>query len=146
MAMKLQRFLYSLVLLLSLLSLSACSSDNLKDRISVCKAVVKQLLEIPVAVEIDWEAQQQTTAAQSAVTVRLKFNIHEQVNDDLHTDHFSASCVYAYSDVAEYEVVGHEYEDSPTDVYIYDKMVGRFTLTEAVNAVMLNSVQGLFKQ
>jgi len=146
MAMKPQRALCNLVLLFSLLSLSACSSDNLKDRVSVCKAVVKQLLQIPVAVEIDWEAQQQSTAVQSAIIVRLKFNIHEQINDDPHTDHFSASCLYAYSDVAEYEVVGQEYTESPSDVYINDKMVGRFTLTEAVNAVMLNAAQGLFKQ
>lgn len=137
---------YSLVLFFSLLTLSACSSDNLKNRVSVCKAVVKQLLEIPANTAIDWEAQQQTTEAQSAIMVHLKFNIHEQIKDELHSDAFTASCFYAYSDIAEYEVVGQEYAESPTDIYINDKMVGRFTLTEAVNAIMLDAVQGLFNK
>jgi len=146
MAMKSPRFLYSLMLVFSLFLLSACSSEHLNDRTRVCKAVVIQLLEIPASSEIDWKAQQESIAAQSAITVHLKFNIHEQVNNESHSDYFSATCLYAYSDIAEYEVVGQEYAESPTDIYINDKMVGRFTLTEAVNAIMLDAVQGLFNQ
>ena len=143
MAMKAQRFLIILSLLTTMLSLSACSSDNLKDRVSVCKAVVKQLLEVPA---IDWDVHQQTTEAQSAITVRLAFNIHEQINDQTHSDHLSANCIYAYSDISEYEMVGQEYAESPTNVYINDKMVGHFTLTKAVNAVMFDAAKGLFNK
>ena len=146
MAMKRSHYWVSLVLLCSLFSLSSCSSEQLKDRISICKAVVKNLLEIPMAVVVDWESQQQTTEAYSAVKVNLKFNVHEQIKGELHSDHFNATCLYAYSDIAEYEVIGQEYAESPTDIYINDKMVGRFTLTEAVNAVILNAVQGLFNK
>lgn len=135
-----------LIILCSLFTLSACSSDNLKDRVSVCKAVVKHLLDIPTNSTLDWEAQQETTDSQSAIMVHLKFNIHEQIKDDVHSDAFSASCFYAYSDIAEYEVVEQEYAEAPTDIYINDKMVGRFTLTEAVNAIMLNAAQGLFNK
>lgn len=149
MAISLRRDVLTPLILLMSLSLSACSNDNLKDRISFCKAVVQQLLEVPT---IDWESTQQKTAANSAITVHLAFNIHEK-NIDLddpkkeksHTDHLSANCIYAYSDIAEYEVVGQEYAESPTEIYINDKMVGHFTLTKAVNAVMLNAAQGLFK-
>lgn len=149
MAISLRRDVLTPLILLMSLSLSACSNDNLKDRISFCKAVVQQLLEVPT---IDWESTQQKTAANSAITVHLAFNIHEK-NIDLddpkkeksHTDRLSANCIYAYSDIAEYEVVGQEYAESPTEIYINDKMVGHFTLTKAVNAVMLNAAQGLFK-
>jgi hypothetical protein len=149
MAINLRRDVFIPLILLMTLSLSACSNDNLKDRISFCKAVVQQLLEVPV---IDWESAQKKTEENSAITVHLAFNIHEKNIDlddpkkaKLHTDRLSANCIYAYSDIAEYEVVGQEYAESPTEIYINDKMVGHFTLTKAVNAVMLNAAQGLFK-
>ena len=149
MAISLRRDVLTPLILLMSLSLSACSNDNLKDRISFCKAVVQQLLEVPA---IDWEFTQQKTAENSAITVHLAFNIHEKdidLNDPKktksHTDRLSANCIYAYSDIAEYEIVGQEYAESPTEIYINDKMVGHFTLTKAVNAVMLSAAQGLFK-
>ncbi len=149
MAISLRCYVLMPLILLITLSLGACSNDNLKDRISFCKVVVQQLLEVPV---IDWESAQKKTEENSAITVHLAFNIHEK-NIDLddskkeksHIDRLSANCIYAYSDIAEYEVVGQEYAESPTEIYINDKMVGHFTLTKAVNAVMLNAAQGLFE-
>jgi hypothetical protein len=141
MAMRSPLFFASLALFTSTLYLSSCSLNKSDSRITLCQAVVQKLLAIPA---IDWQEHQQKTSVNSAITVRLLFSIHEEINGELHSDNFSASCIYAYSDIAEYEVVGHEYAESPTDVYINDKMVDRLTLTKVISTVMLDIAKGLF--
>ncbi len=122
--------------------LASCSLTEGEPRVTVCQKVVANLLDVS---DIDWKYQEVTTEDQANITVSLSFDVHDTLDNEPHTDSLTASCVYSYSDVAEYEVVGNEYESSPTEVYINDKMVGHYTLTKAINSVMLDTTKGLLK-
>lgn len=121
--------------------LTGCSLSEGEPRITMCQKVVQELLEVQ---EVKWHEHQEKIEALSSITVHLLFSVNEQSKNDEHTDTLTAVCVYAYNDIAEYDVVGREYEDSPTDIYINDKMVGRLSLTKAVSKVMLNAAKGIF--
>ena len=138
-----QKISLSTILLLVISTfLVSCSLSEGEARITMCQKVVQELLEVK---EIEWREQHEKTEALSNITVSLLFDVHEQSKEhDEHTDTLTAVCVYAYNDIAEYDVVGHEYEDSPTDIFINDKMVGRLSLTEAASKVMLNAAKGIF--
>ena len=142
MAMMKPFFTASLTLILSAVLLSACSLNEGEPRVTVCQKVVQKLLDVP---NIDWQESHTETEALSKITVTLLLSVTDKTENDEHKDTLSAVCVYAYNDIAEYDVVGQEYESSPTDVYINDKMVGRYTLTKIVNSVMGDAVKGLFE-
>ena len=131
-----------LILLSCSFFLSSCSLSEGEPRITMCQKVTQKLLEVP---EVNWLEQYEETEELSKIIVHLLFSVNDKTEDGEHTDTLTAVCIYAYNDIAEYDVVGREYEDSPTDIYINDKMVGRLSLTKAVNAVMLNAAKGIFK-
>lgn len=130
------------IFLFSTLFLSSCSLSEGDPRVTVCQKVVQKLLDVP---EIEWQESHTETEELSSITVSVLFNVEDQSDSHEHVDTLNAVCIYAYNTIAEYDVVDREYEDSPTDVYINDKMVGHSTLTKAVNSVMGDAIKGLFK-
>lgn len=141
---KLESFARIFLILFGVTILSNCSLNEGEPRVTVCKKVVTVLLDISNT-DIDWKHEQIQTEELANITVSLNFDVHDNTNNDEHTDNLNAACVYAYSDVAEYDVVGNEYDGSPTEVYLNDKMVGHYTLTKTVNRVMMDAAKGLFE-
>jgi len=137
------KYLKKIVMLSASLFLFACSLNEGEPRVTFCQKVGHVLVNEP---EIDWIGNTQETDAYSQITVNLLFNVEDSVENDKHTDRLSAICTYAYNDIAEYETLDHEYEYSPTDVFINGKMVGRYTLMKAVNKVMTKAFKGLFTE
>lgn len=142
MAMMKSFFTAIFAFLLAALLLSACSLSEGEPRVTVCQKIVQKLLDVPT---IDWQESHSQTEAFSKINVSLLFTVTDNTEGHEHIDTLTAVCVYAYNDIAEYDVVGREYEDSPSDVYLNDKMVSHYTLTKTVNSVMGDAVKGLFE-
>ena len=85
--------------------LSSCSLSEGEPRITMCQKVTQKLLEVP---EINWLEQHQETEELSKIIVHLLFSVNDKTENDEHTDTLTAVCIYAYNDIAEYDVVGRE--------------------------------------
>ena len=142
MAISKTSLLTTITLLFSTLFLSSCSLSEGEPRVTVCQKVVQKLLDVP---EVEWKKSHIETEELSRITVSLMFDVSSKSGGHEYVDTLSAVCVYAYNDIAEYDVVGREYEDSPTDVYLNDKMVDHYTLMKTVNSVMGDAIKGLFE-